>query len=497
MKQTLAHSMKVRLGLLLLFALMPIVLFFMIRSRRKIHLEQQETSIVNVVNEEQELPTTCEARRRMGRPVLEGEVRGPYCPSITTVPTYEGPLRENEALRNLSTSECFVMKHSETRSRHMQTSMLTHQDSPNDKVSWHSIYPNDATSHETDLRRYFKENHFEFDLKTKDPYLSPTLAKWKNRLNDLNLVINPEKFSQKSVEKGMHLPIWLRAHQRIHPLEPVLHALCRVHNINHTVLYVTIDGNGFMSVIQLLLKITCVKIRVYFHPITHNLSTVSNEFSGSIPSRKLIMTMHAIYGLYLMYHKLNYQYVITLEDDIEPLHDFYNYHLSLHNLTLPEESKYLAIASHAHGTSHTCKYVASALWREGLVSEKPQPFENKCGMSDLDQLVLEDYFPVWGVGIPKRLFRRLWNSFKKYYKYSSNLEQVPFMGPWLYRLKNSNERVITPCSNRIVRLDNQGVNGNGVGLRYWDVAYEPSSRYQREAHQWIVNERQYYVLNEG
>ena len=80
----------------------------------------------------------------MGRHVLDGEGRGPYCPS--TLPIYEGSVRENQALRNLSTSECFVMKRAETKTRLMQTSMLAHEDSVHDKVRWHSIYPTDANS---------------------------------------------------------------------------------------------------------------------------------------------------------------------------------------------------------------------------------------------------------------------------------------------------------------------------------------------------------------
>ena len=354
-------------------------------------------------------------------------------------------------------------------------------------VDWIGFLPKeiplveDSSASETELRAYFKINIAEFFLNNHQDVMSESLDVWKREKNAQHFVLNAEKFDKSSIDRGEHLPIWLRAHQRRLTLREVMTHVCSMHGLEKTILYVTIDGNLFFPLLEELMSFTCVKIRIYFHPIRHNLGT----FNMKNPPRNTLMTLHAVFGLYLLFHKLKYPYVIFLEDDIAPLPDFYNYHLSLFTKTIEPSSKYIAIASHAHGTAHHCNYMASSLYHEGLLQIKPNPLTNLCQLSHLDHLVRESYLPIWGVGIPKRLFHRVWNAWR---------QGEFFLGPLLNMLMREDEVVLTPCSNRIGRIKNEGVNGGGKGLRFWEASYESCKRYQTNAYKWPALKRQYVVL---
>ncbi|KAG2382318.1 hypothetical protein C9374_005520 [Naegleria lovaniensis] len=372
---------------------------------------------------------------------------------------------------------------------------------------------------ETEFRTYFEQHKIIFQFMSFQSPLNEDLDAWKNSMNELNFVMNADKYDERNMKNEHHLPIWLRVFQRTQPLHQVLQAICHVHNINESILIVTIDGNGFFDVLQELTKVQCVKMRIYFHAFHTNLKTLLNSYEpnlfdvGMLFKKSVKLLTHAMYGLYLAFVKYQYPYVITLEDDIQPLPDFYNYHRSLYTLTLEDspQNPYYTVSAYAHGRYHHCRYISGSLFSEKLFSKhEEQEFENQqrqikestktiqCRMQDTDQLVLEQYHAIWGSGIPRRVFQRLWQVWisatvlKKHSQY--------FLGVLLRDLRQPHERTITPCSNRITRLANTGENGEDDNneRRYWTLSAAPCTKYQNESSVkfWKYSQRKYQILNE-
>jgi len=179
---------------------------------------------------------------------------------------------------------------------------------------------------------------------------------------------------------------------------------------------------------------------------------------------------------------------------LKPLPDFYNYHLSLYNRTLIEDhNSIIAISSMVQGADHHCNYIKQSLFYEEIVV-RPKTFNEqlvKCSFSHVNSLVQQTYFTIWGSGLPKRIFKRLWTTWQK-----STQDKSLFLGTLLSRLRKPHERMLSPCSNRITRLQNEGVNGFSAGLRYWDVSEQPATFYQlvvpKEKRQ--PNSRQYTIV---
>ena len=355
------------------------------------------------------------------------------------------------------------------------------------------------TVKETNFESYFNEHIAMFDQMNKFPNMDRTLEDWKVEMNNLNFVLNSDKFDESQQED--HLPIWLRAYKRTSPLKEVLEGVCKVRDIEKSILIITIDGEAFLSVLSEILLVKCVKIRIYFHAFKNSLQNLMGpNFDNAYTQEKSTKLLtHALYGLYLCFVKYKYPYVITLEDDIIPFSDFYNYHRSLYKHTINEASPYFAISSYAHGMTHNCRYTASALYSAGLINNIPRGFRGfteHCKLTDVNHLVMENYYAVWGSGMPLRTFKRLFITWL-YLPIKSN----HFLGSLLRDLRRHDERMISPCSNRISRIDNVGMNGESwydqqENPRWWVVAAGMSEKAQQDDYvtNWKYNQREYSVL---
>ncbi|KAF0982682.1 hypothetical protein FDP41_011612 [Naegleria fowleri] len=225
---------------------------------------------------------------------------------------------------------------------------------------------------ETEFRNYFFTHREEFRRASQLQVNDSALLDWRDDMNNLNFVLNSEKFDMSLFgNHNEHLPIWLRCFKRTFPLVETLKAVCRVHDIEKSIIYVTIDGNEFDEILELLTTVTCVKMHIYFHNFERNLrNLLGDRFDPSFLDMKIPkMSTHAIWGLHLLFVKYSYLYVITLEDDLKPLPDFYNYHRSMYHLTLdPSPSNiYIAVSSHAHSMSHHCRFINTTLVTEQLI----------------------------------------------------------------------------------------------------------------------------------
>ncbi|KAL9649443.1 hypothetical protein ABK040_000682 [Willaertia magna] len=192
---------------------------------------------------------------------------------------------------------------------------------------WHNNFiPNiEDIKTETDLQQWINTNLEEWNNFCNFPQDNINLDYLKIKMNKLGFTING------NLHINHHIPIWLRVYKRIHPLQQTLQKLCQVDDINTTILYITIDGNeNLKEIINLLITIKCVKIKVYFHTYFYNSSDklFNLEKKGYSIARKL--NTHYIFGMYLILHIWKYNYIITLEDDLEPTPDFYRYHFSLY-----------------------------------------------------------------------------------------------------------------------------------------------------------------------
>nr|CAG4712524.1 unnamed protein product [Naegleria fowleri] len=421
--------------------------------------------------------------------------------------------KKKDQMSSWSTESFTSSSSSPSHSQVMNTPVLKESSSQNTEQL---LSGTTQTLKETEFRSYFDQHRDTFRFMSYQSPLSEDLDDWKNAMNELNFVMNADQFDNVKMQHEHHLPIWLRVFQRTKPLDEVLQAVCQIHNINESILIVTIDGSEFYDVIQELTKVQCVKTRIYFHAFHSNLKTLLDSYVPHLFNIEMIfkksikLLTHAMYGLYLAFVKYQYPYVITLEDDIKPLPDFYNYHRSLYTLTLDDspQNPYYTVSAYAHGSYHHCRYISGSLFSEKLFSkQEEEEYEKRvlrkqgpiiqCRMQDTDQLVLEEYHAIWGSGIPRRVFQRLWHVWigatvlKQHSQY--------FLGVLLRDLRKPHERTITPCSNRITRLANMGENGEDDDntRRYWTLSAQPCTNYQNEPKVkfWKYHERHYQVLN--
>ena len=406
--------------------------------------------------------------------------------------------------RNLQNHECRLLNSTEIGYK-----FILNASEPEIPLEWPGYSPGSPplpglNEGETDFRTFYTSNKEKLVQFSRLHPHHDVLDKWKVETNNLNLVLNPEKFDSKYIESKEHLPIWMRAFRRRQPLLDVLNAVCQVKDIEKSIVYITIDGSQFMVVLDVILSIKCVKIRLYFHPYKYNMKQIVSPTPEQFLGKKTAkLTMHTMFGLYLIFIKLDYEYAITLEDDIKPLPDFYNYHLSLYEKTLEDsdQNPYYVVSAFAHGTQHHCKYVRPAIFKEGLlpIHEKGEinPELERCGFGDVENLVLERFNCVWGSGFPKKVYLRMFQVFKTY----SIHKGTHFLGTMLRDLRKPNEVAIEPCSNRATRLRNNGENGrDNDDLRYWIISEGPATRYQLAKYSagedWTPSKRSYTYLNE-
>ncbi|KAL9654286.1 hypothetical protein ABK040_010317 [Willaertia magna] len=370
-----------------------------------------------------------------------------------------------ELASSIQNDECLKLKKAVESSEHIKVQTILDKDIffPNFSPSVESI----RQGKETDFDTFYYDNVDTFRKTNRWRTDDEKLDQFRLQMNEKHFVINGNIQNEYNKDNTKHLPIWLRVYRRVMPLRTVLEKLCKVKDIEKTVVYVTIDGDKFVGIVEELLKVKCVKMKVYFHSLKHDLKQLlGNEYKEEYLAKTTAkLTEHCIYGLYMLYYLYNYPYVITLEDDIAPLPDFYNYHLSIYSKTLQEETSYYAVASHAHGINHNCNFI------KGSLLDLPN---NSCRVRDVYQLILEPYFAVWGSGIPKKIFKRLWQVWIDL----SVKGDKGYLGTILTGLRKPNERTISPCSNRITRIPNVGVNGEDLSIRYWNYVEQAASFFQ-------------------
>ncbi|KAG2381371.1 hypothetical protein C9374_006360 [Naegleria lovaniensis] len=137
------------------------------------------------------------------------------------------------------------------------TTFLTH------KEEWSNFSPSvTEIQNETDMREWFSKN-MDFWKRLTNMNYGEELDSRKVELNSLGLTLNAHLEPDRD-----HLPIWIRVFRRIDPLHHVLDAICKVDDIHKTTLYVTVDGDKFGSIFELLLQVHCVKIKIFFHPFS-------------------------------------------------------------------------------------------------------------------------------------------------------------------------------------------------------------------------------------
>ncbi|EFC36390.1 predicted protein [Naegleria gruberi] len=322
--------------------------------------------------------------------------------------------------------------------------------SPRKKRDESDPWPNFSPStfaHETNFIKWL-ENNGKYWKGISRGLDGEELNTEKLKLNNLGFTLNGHL-----TPKEGHLPIWLKAFKRRSPLDISLAAICQIDDISDTILYVTIDGGDFDEVLEELVKVTCVKIKVYFHPyLTDMRSLGMDKLKQDIG---LILNSHYIYGMYMLTQKLDYPYVITLEDDLEASPDFYRYHYSLYHLVYGKEANYydskkiFAITAFTQGSTVDCHF---------LVDKLKNDKSSKCGIHSVHQLVEEDYFPGWGSGITREIFMEYYSQWKvngRIYDYGMS------------QLRVSEQRyTLVPCSPRVRTIANEGVNGGNAGR--WD-----------------------------
>ncbi|EFC36603.1 predicted protein [Naegleria gruberi] len=351
---------------------------------------------------------------------------------------------------------------------------------------------------ETDLEEFYRENYPMFKvMSTISDAMDTTLDRWKRDMNEKHFVLNAHKFNEN--QKEDHLPIWMRAYQRTTPLNQVLKALCQVTNIEETILIVTIDGDKFLPVIEELLKYDCVKMRIYFHSFKHTSQNFVKDkklYAKAIIKQSFKLFAHASYGLYLCLIKFKYPYVITIEDDIKPLPDFYNYHRSLYRLTLSEKSPFLSVLVSPGGINLICNFVNTLLHDAGIIENMPYDSmglkHQVCSVDDVDHVVPEVYHTIWGSGISYRLFRRMWFT---WFRLPNRFDF--FLGTMMRDLRKKNERNIIPCSPRVQQIANAGMNGGFTrNARIWEILGPYATKRQSEdvVKQWSCRKRQYTML---
>lgn len=293
----------------------------------------------------------------------------------------------------------------------------------------------------------------------------PSMDDMRKSMNSLGLTVNHGNFSPSKD----HIPIWLRVFRRTHPLDLILKSICRIHSIQHTILIVTVDGDTFGPILDLIKRVDCVKVRIYWH--SARLDLLAWNISPSRMTTTVAVNTHFLYGLYLTLRILEYPYVITLEDDIEPGPDFYHFHKSLYTHTTSHESKFVSLTPSPNGPNSECRLAGR------LLNDR----DKDCTQDTRNTLVTDDYFGGWGAGIPDRILDRFmgfWRSIMQEYVYDG----------LFITLMRDGERLMAPCSIRARWVPNVGTHGGDKKPR-WESLIP-----MREWIDWPENNRTWVVI---
>jgi hypothetical protein len=99
---------------------------------------------------------------------------------------------------------------------------------------------------------------------------------------------------------------------------------------------------------------------VYFHSLVNDarqLRFPRTESGGAQFHHVIKLNAHYLWGLHLMFKVNALDYVVTLEDDLEPSGDFLMWHTHMRPLLLSRQSEFFAVLAHPHGPVHDCNFI--------------------------------------------------------------------------------------------------------------------------------------------
>jgi hypothetical protein len=189
------------------------------------------------------------------------------------------------------------------------------------------------------------------------------VEKEKVKVNALHLSVNSEAFArEREVGKKLGVPrMWLRVCRRTEPLSSMLNALGRVQGVARSELFVSVDCRDWDAVLRVLANVTFTTVRVYFHSLVNDAQQLGfprTESGGTQFHQVIKLNSHYLWGLYLMFVINTHDYVITLEDDLEPSRDFLLWHTHMRPVLL-KRREFFAVLSHPHGPVHDCSFIGS------------------------------------------------------------------------------------------------------------------------------------------
>jgi hypothetical protein len=185
----------------------------------------------------------------------------------------------------------------------------------------------------------------------------------KVAVNALHLSVNHEEFAgSREIGSKLGVPkMWLRVCRRTEPLASMLRALGRVHGVERSELFVSVDCRDWHPVLRLLADVAFVTVRVYFHSVENDAQQLGfprTESGASQFHHVIKLNSHYLWGLYLMFSVNAVDYVVTLEDDLEPSRDFLQWHTHMRPFLLKKREVF-SVSSHPHGPVHDCTFIGT------------------------------------------------------------------------------------------------------------------------------------------
>ncbi len=102
---------------------------------------------------------------------------------------------------------------------------------------------------------------------------------------------------------------------------------------------------------------------MYFHSLVNDarqLHFPRTESGGTAFHHVVKLNAHYLWGLHLMFNVNALDYVVTLEDDLEPASDFLMWHTHMRPLLLSRQSEFFAVLAHPHGPVHDCNFIGES-----------------------------------------------------------------------------------------------------------------------------------------
>ncbi len=102
---------------------------------------------------------------------------------------------------------------------------------------------------------------------------------------------------------------------------------------------------------------------MYFHSLVNDarqLRFPRTDSGGAQFHHVIKLNAHYLWGLHLMFKVNALDYVVTLEDDLEPSGDFLMWHTHMRPLLLSRPQLF-AVLAHPHGPVHDCNFIGARL----------------------------------------------------------------------------------------------------------------------------------------